>query len=719
MPIRQRKWPRRNGNTDGRSDRSGANAGHADRSGATAFHITCPRCGQRLRFATGEQVPGRIRIQCSSCHNTFAVRRPGADPNSLPSLADSPTFTALPLGADSAVTSPLPHRVSVAGDARRPARRLRRRRRSSPAATGSSASSPAAAWARSTRSRTCELRERVALKTVRADIADDEIALERFRREIQLARQVTHPNVCRIFDVSHHRPDGGARRHHLPDHGAAAGRDPRRAPAPRRPAGARRRRCRSCRQIAARARRRPPGRRRPPRPQARQRHAGARAPRRARVRAVVTDFGLARGAGGREDRGLDPDRRRRRGRHAGLHGPRADRGRARSRAAVDIYALGIVLYEMLTGKRAVPGDTAARRPRSSGSRRPPPSPRLHVPDLDPRWEAVILRCLAARSGRPLRQRAGDRGRPPRPGRPSRRSAAAPAAQPAAAAPRGPDARRRLAAVLLSVLSSPPSGRLRLRVRRWREPQQAAGGSASPRSPGPAPVDRGAGLQDSSPARRTRPGSRPPSPRCSRPSSAAGGDLRIVPGENVARMQGRARARRRPTPWPPTRSAGCAPCSAPTTWCSAPTSPSPARRRAARSASTCACRTPPRRDRRDGRRDRQRGRALRAGRRGWAPAARASSARASPPGRPAAARRAAGRPRGRAALCRGARPAAPLRPAGARDLLARAAARDPDNALVHAALAAAWAALGYDGRARDEAQRRLRASPRPAAARSGC
>src|SRR5262249_50213066 len=26
----------------------------------------------------------------------------------------------------------------------------------------------------------------------------------------------------------------------------------------------------------------------------------------------------------------------------------------------------------------------------------PPSPRTHVPDLDPRWEAVILRCLARR-----------------------------------------------------------------------------------------------------------------------------------------------------------------------------------------------------------------------------------------------------------------------------------------------------------------------------------
>src|ERR1043166_4671207 len=42
------------------------------------------------------------------------------------------------------------------------------------------------------------LRVRVALKFVRA--AGD-AAGERFRQEIQLARRVTHPNVCRIFDV--------------------------------------------------------------------------------------------------------------------------------------------------------------------------------------------------------------------------------------------------------------------------------------------------------------------------------------------------------------------------------------------------------------------------------------------------------------------------------------------------------------------------------------
>ena len=49
-----------------------------------------------------------------------------------------------------------------------------------------------------------EVHGRVALKTVRAEIARQPGILERFGREIHLARKVTHPNVCRIFDISHH-----------------------------------------------------------------------------------------------------------------------------------------------------------------------------------------------------------------------------------------------------------------------------------------------------------------------------------------------------------------------------------------------------------------------------------------------------------------------------------------------------------------------------------
>jgi tetratricopeptide (TPR) repeat protein len=46
-----------------------------------------------------------------------------------------------------------------------------------------------------------ELGGRVALKTVRPHLLADPLSLNRFRREIQVARQVTHPHVCRVYDV--------------------------------------------------------------------------------------------------------------------------------------------------------------------------------------------------------------------------------------------------------------------------------------------------------------------------------------------------------------------------------------------------------------------------------------------------------------------------------------------------------------------------------------
>src|SRR5208282_6048250 len=41
---------------------------------------------------------------------------------------------------------------------------------------------------------------RVALKTLRASVLCHASALAQFRREVLLARRVTHPNVCRLFE---------------------------------------------------------------------------------------------------------------------------------------------------------------------------------------------------------------------------------------------------------------------------------------------------------------------------------------------------------------------------------------------------------------------------------------------------------------------------------------------------------------------------------------
>jgi len=48
------------------------------------------------------------------------------------------------------------------------------------------------------------LEEHVALKTLRSDVVASDRALERLRREAKLARRVTHPNVARTFDIGEH-----------------------------------------------------------------------------------------------------------------------------------------------------------------------------------------------------------------------------------------------------------------------------------------------------------------------------------------------------------------------------------------------------------------------------------------------------------------------------------------------------------------------------------
>jgi serine/threonine protein kinase len=48
-----------------------------------------------------------------------------------------------------------------------------------------------------------ELQESIALKTIRNSLATPAM-VERFKTEIQLARRITHANVCRIFDLSKH-----------------------------------------------------------------------------------------------------------------------------------------------------------------------------------------------------------------------------------------------------------------------------------------------------------------------------------------------------------------------------------------------------------------------------------------------------------------------------------------------------------------------------------
>jgi tetratricopeptide (TPR) repeat protein/tRNA A-37 threonylcarbamoyl transferase component Bud32 len=235
-----------------------------------------------------------------------------------------------------------------------------------------------------------ELRQRVGLKTVRPEIALDQQAIERFKREIRIARQVTHPNVCRIFDLGHHRraPSGDEitflTMELLPGETLAE------------------RLRRTGRMSTAEAL-----------PLATQIAAGVAAAHAAGIvhrdlkteniilvpsqegqqttRAVVTDFGLAR-AGAAADRlaELSTASGRIAGTPAYMAPEQVEGGKVT--AASDIYSLGIVLYEIVTGALPFVGDT----PISTAIKRlkeAPPSPRSLVSDLDSKWDAAILRCL--------------------------------------------------------------------------------------------------------------------------------------------------------------------------------------------------------------------------------------------------------------------------------------------------------------------------------------
>lgn len=61
--------------------------------------------------------------------------------------------------------------------------------------------------------------------------------------------------------------------------------------------------------------------------------------------------------------------------------------------AADIYSLGVVMYEMVTGARPYRGADTLAAILAQKSTEPPTPPHMYAPQLEPRWETVILRCL--------------------------------------------------------------------------------------------------------------------------------------------------------------------------------------------------------------------------------------------------------------------------------------------------------------------------------------
>jgi len=109
-----------------------------------------------------------------------------------------------------------------------------------------------------------------------------------------------------------------------------------------------------------------------------------------RLRAIVTDFGLARAT--RED-----NRERSLTRSGAAIGtvaymaPEQIKGEP-VKAAADIYAFGVVMYEMVTGRCPFAGDSDLIVALKHVNEEPQP-PRTLAPHLHPKWEKVILRCL--------------------------------------------------------------------------------------------------------------------------------------------------------------------------------------------------------------------------------------------------------------------------------------------------------------------------------------
>src|SRR5262245_46452632 len=106
------------------------------------------------------------------------------------------------------------------------------------------------------------------------------------------------------------------------------------------------------------------------------------------LRVVVTDFGLAWAAGGTLASITSPD---------DLVGTPAYMSPEQVEgydvtATADVYAFGVVLYEMVTGRLPFEGGSALSTVLKR-FRETPESPRHHAPGLPSCWEAAILRCL--------------------------------------------------------------------------------------------------------------------------------------------------------------------------------------------------------------------------------------------------------------------------------------------------------------------------------------
>ncbi len=225
------------------------------------------------------------------------------------------------------------------------------------------------------KARDLELEELVALKVLRPELVGAPGVLDRFRREVKLARRVTHPNVARVFDIGDHRGEKFLTMELIDGEslGALLGRERRLSVARVVTLGSA-----ICAGLAAA-------------------HAAGVIHRDLKPdnvlldrggRVVVTDFGIARAVAPGADRTV-----------SGLVGtptymaPEQVEEGAEIDARADLYALGAMLYELVVGEPAWQG-TSVLGIAVARLLKPPPDPRVKSPDLPDALASLILRCMA-------------------------------------------------------------------------------------------------------------------------------------------------------------------------------------------------------------------------------------------------------------------------------------------------------------------------------------
>jgi len=219
-----------------------------------------------------------------------------------------------------------------------------------------------------------ELGDTVALKVLHRDLVASAEMVERFRQEVRLARKVTHRNVARTFDIGEHDGEKFLTMELITGEPLSSRLAKGLLPIPETIAISRE-------IVAGMAAAHAVGIvHRDLKPDNVLLESGGRV--------VITDFGIARAE-------VSDGASKTAGRVVGTPAymaPEQVSGLPDIDARADIYAFGAMLFEMLTGARAWPGD-APLAVASARLMQPPPDPRRHRPGLLPSLAAIVLECM--------------------------------------------------------------------------------------------------------------------------------------------------------------------------------------------------------------------------------------------------------------------------------------------------------------------------------------